>query len=143
MAIPTSYTEESLAEYMHNLLGEFATVLNFSVPLSYIEAVNDAIAKFGVDSVDEITGRENIMKLRAFARLAIWQTIAYRTAGHYSFSADGGNFNREQVFKHALENVALAESAVLQYDPSYQIIKTKINFIHDPYTYQEEDGRPL
>ena len=51
MAVPTSYTEHTLAEYMHDELGKVATLLGYAVGVadagSYAEAVIEAQITFG------------------------------------------------------------------------------------------------
>ena len=52
MAIPAGYTEATLKEYMHTVLGPVATTLGWTVADGdYDEAANEAVAAYGVDDV--------------------------------------------------------------------------------------------
>ena len=115
MAIPSSYDEWSLAEYMDTILGEVATGLSWSVAAnSYDEPVNEAIALYGVDDIAEISGRDNIVKLRTLSRVAIWRQVVRSTTGDFDFSADGGRYSRSQVNKMARQQLGLEEATAIR-----------------------------
>lgn len=104
MAAPTSYTEDQLAKYMHDVLGddELAAALDWRVEHDdYEEAVNESLLVYGVDSIDDITGRANIRKLRAIARAEVWRLVMSKTAGDYDVKLDSDSYSRSQLHKHA------------------------------------------
>jgi len=143
MTIPASYTEKTLAEYMHVLLGKTAKALAIhSGPNDagdYAEAVNDALLAYGTEDIAAISGVANIQKLRALARVYAWQYVVDNFATLYDFSADGGSYHRSQMFKQAKESLALAQLAALPYDPAYQVNVVAVDHTQDPYRYRPED----
>lgn len=147
MAIPASYTEKTLAEYMHVMLGKTAKALGLHFdpggPGDYAEAVNDALLSYGTEDVATITGIENIKKLRALARVAAWQYVVDNFAALYNFSADGGSYSRGQLFEHAKEALKIAEYNARLLDSSYTIRIRKVDHVHDPYTVRDIEERPL
>ena len=150
MAVPASYTEKTLAEYMHVMLGKTATALELHFdpngPGDYAEAVNDALLAYDTDDIATITGIEKIKKLRALARVAAWQYVVDNFASLYNFSADGASYSRGQLFEHAQEALKLAEKAAQPYDAtnSNNVIKIrKVDHVHDPYTVRDIDERKL
>ncbi len=146
MAAPTTYTETALAEYMRDgVLLEMATALGWSTaPDDYQDAVDDALLLFGVDAISEVTGRDNIKKLRALAKVAVWRTVMAATTGDFDFSADGGNYNRSQVNEAARKALALAESEAMAYGlDGYEVVIDAVSHIHDPYAYVEDDDRVI
>src|SRR5688500_72219 len=98
MAVPASYTEKTLAEFMHVSLGKTAKALaiNFGPNDAgdYAEAVNDALLAYGTNDIGTISGFANIMKLRALARVYAWQHVVNNFATLFDFSADGGQYSR-------------------------------------------------
>ena len=139
MTLPTTYTEGTLATYMHTTLGAVATSLGFIDPASYTEAVYEAIFAYGVDSIASITGRDNLRRLRGLARVQVWQLVANVTAGDFDFKADDASFSRSQVHKMALENIAQAKAEALNSDPNYQVGVGAISWTNDPYAYRDDD----
>lgn len=143
MAAPSSYTEATLADYMHTALGAVASAMAYTSPASYSEAVNEALLGYGVDDIATISGRENIRKLRALARVQAWKQVIADVTGDYDFSADGGQYSRSQVHKMALEALALAENEALALGaiPGYVVGIDAVKHIHDPYQYIEDEDR--
>lgn len=143
MAIPASYTEKSLAEFMHVSLGKTAKALaiNFAPdgPGDYAEAVNDALLAYGTQDIASISGVAAIMKIRALARVYAWQYVVSNFAALVDFSADGGQYSRSQMFKQAKESLELAQTQALAYDPAYQVNVVAIDHTQDPYQYRPED----
>jgi len=143
MAIPASYTEKTLAEFMHTTLGKTAKALaiNFGPNDAgdYAEAVNDALLAYGTEDIATISGVANIMKLRALARVYAWQHVVNNFATLYDFSADGGQYSRSQMFKQAKESLELAQTQSLAYDPTYQVNVVAIDHTQDPYRYRPEE----
>lgn len=142
MPAPTAYTEESLAEYMHTMLGPVASSLGYEVETgSYGEAVNDALLMYGVDDIATVSGRENITRLRLLARWCAWKMVADHTAGDHDFSADGGSFSRSQINAQARKRLQDMESEVLAVDPAYSVEVVKVTHKHDPYTDLDDELR--
>jgi len=143
MAIPSSYTEKTLAEYMHVMLGKVAEALNLHFNPTdagdYGEAVNDALLEYGETTIASITGTANLQKLRALARVAAWQYVINNFAALYDFSADGASYNRSQLFKNAQESLKLAEQAALPYSSNYSAKIVAVDHKHDPYQVRPED----
>ena len=102
MAVPTTYSEEELADYMHAVLGKTASIIGWSSPDSYDEAVTDAAIMAGVSDVASAT---DIPKLRACARLAVWQAVEADTVGYHDFSEDQQSFRMHQVHIQAVAKV--------------------------------------
>lgn len=147
MSIPASYTEKTLADFMHNTLGKVATLLGFESGVSdagdYEEAVNNALLAYGATDVTGIEGTSNLTKLRALSRVAAWQMAVDNLAALSGFSADGGTYNREQLHAMATKNLEKAQNEAMAYDPNYMVTRRKIDPIHDPYQYRENDERVL
>lgn len=143
MAAPASYTEKTLAQFMHVSLGKTAKALaiNFGPNDAgdYAEAVNDALLAYGTDNIASISDIANIQKLRALARVYAWQYVVSNFAALYDFSADGGQYSRSQLFKQAKESLGLAQQGALAYDPAYQINVVAIDHTQDPYRYRPEE----
>jgi hypothetical protein len=133
MSIPASYTETTLATYMHTILGPVAATLGWSVAAgSYDEPVNEALAAYGVDDIADISGRANITKLRALARREVWRAVMQATASHYDVKADGANRSRSQIHTQAKAAYELACIDALSYDPAYIVGVTTVDYA-DPY----------
>ena len=147
MPIPTSYTEKTLAEYMHTMLGKTAQALSLQLSPDgagdYAEAVNDALLLYGAEDISTITGVAAIQKVRALARVAAWRHVVNNFAALYDFSADGGNYRRGQLFENAQASLKAAERRALPYDPNYSIRIRKVDPVHDPYSVRDIEDRPL
>ncbi len=104
MPTPTSYDEQALADFMHDVLGadEVARDLNWSVPEGdYDEAVTETMLALGVESLGDVSGLENIRRLRAIARREVWRTVMQRTAHKTDTNTEGGNEAHSQLHTHA------------------------------------------
>lgn len=147
MAIPTTYTEKALAEFMHTTLGKVAKALDLHVmpdgPGDYAEAVNDALLDYGAQDIATITGMDNIQKLRALAKVCAWRHVVNNFAALYNFSADGGSYSRSQLFDQAKAALKIAESQALPYATNNVIRIRKVDHIHDPYTVRDIEDRTL
>jgi hypothetical protein len=143
MPFPTTYTEKSLAEYMHTMLGKVAKALDLhfdsSGPGDYAEAVNDALLAYGTNDIATIIDVAGIQKIRALARVAAWQYVVANFAALYDFSADGASYNRSQLFKNAQESLKAAEQQALPYSANYQAKIVSVDHKHDPYRFRTED----
>jgi hypothetical protein len=143
MTIPTTYTEKTLAEYMHVMLGKVAKALDLHMGPNdagdYAEAVNDTLLAYGTDDIATVAGIANIQKLRALARVAAWQYVVANFAALYDFSADGASYNRSQLLKNAQEALKVALDASLPYAVNYQARIVSVDHKHDPYRVRPED----
>lgn len=116
MAIPTSYSEETLKAFMLAALSNLGAALGLTAS-SFNEAVNDALLAYGVTDIAQAT---DIAKLRALARVAAWQVAVSAAAGDYDFSADGGNYRRSQLHEQARKGLAAAEADAAVYSGENQ-----------------------
>lgn len=143
MAAPSTYTETTLAEFMQDTLQDVATAMDWTAtPDDYQEAINETLLMMQVDAISEVTGRENIKKLRVYARVEVWRQVMAATSGDYDFAADGGNYKRSQVHEQAKANYAMALQDAMAYGlDGYQVTIDAVQYIHDPYAYVEDDDR--
>lgn len=138
MSAPSSYTEKSLAEFMQRSLGKVAKALNLTAGPNgandFQEAVDDCLILYGSEDVATVSGPDNIAKLRALARVAAWRYVVTNFSVLYDFSADGGSYNRSQLFKNAKDMLALVESQAVVYEtPVYAVEVHSARYKHDPY----------
>jgi hypothetical protein len=136
MAVPTAYTEDTLAEYMHSALREVATTLGFAPgDGDYDEAVNEALLAYGVTDIAEAT---QIAKLRTLARREAWRQAQSAAAARFDFSADGGDYSRSQLHKQITTNLERAEADAAPYATvAYRISRKAIRF-NDAYSAASE-----
>lgn len=138
MAIPTSYTESELRDYMLIVTGNVASAIGWTAA-NFTEAVNDALIAYGVSTIASAT---DIAKLRGIAKVEAWRSIADATAADYQFSADGGSYNRQQIHDHAVKALERAEADAV--DRGYMEINASVLSIglgtikhSDPYLSDE------
>lgn len=143
MPAPTAYTESDLIAFMQDTLKGVADLLEWSEDDQYQEAVNETLLSYGVDNISEITGRENVRRLRAIARFQVWKSVVNATAGYYNFSADNGRFDRSQIHEQARANMTAAETDLLTFDDQYRVGVDTLDYKHDPYQYRPEEDRTL
>lgn len=139
MALPASYTEATLAAYMATELGQLATALGYSGSAGYQEAVNGALALYGVADVAQAT---DIAKLRALARLEAWKLAASGAA--YDFSADGASFSRSQLMDQINARLRAAELEAASYAdlPGYAAAVTGVTYTEDYYADTGSESYP-
>lgn len=118
MAIPSSYTEQQLAQYMADLIGtDLGERLNWTVAGGdFDEAVNAALLLYGVDDISTISGRANIHKLRVAARVEVWRLVMQATAHYHAFTTElGGSHSLDQIHQQARDmfNDALSQAVEL------------------------------
>lgn len=113
MPVPTAYTEQALAEYMHAELQDVATDLEMTPVLlgSYAEAVINTLIVYGESDISTITTLTNIAKLRAFARVQAWKVAQARAAARYDMSDGTQSLKRSQIFAMIDKALASAERA--------------------------------
>lgn len=145
MPPPTSYSEESLAEYIHQELGELPDRLGWSVAASsYTEVVNDILLALGVTDLTTWTGTSAIEQVRALARYRGWTQVVKALASKYQFATDFQTFQRQQMQAMALKSLALAErdcqDAGLEVS-TWEVLVTSLVDPHDPYAYYPDEFR--
>lgn len=96
--IPSAYTELTLAEYMETVTRNVSGALGWTAD-DFSEAIVDTLIAYGVTDLTDAT---DIAKLRALAKVEAWRLCADGTAADYNFSADGGNYSRQQLHEHAV-----------------------------------------
>ncbi len=107
---PVTFTESEFASFANAELGALAGALCLKSPADYAQVIADTLLELNVASLALISGPAAVRKARAFARVYLWRMAARRTAGDFDFSADGGRYDREQVYKHCMEQAEIAES---------------------------------
>lgn len=112
MSVPASYDANTLAEYMESVLNRTASIIGWTAPDDYAEAVNDAALLCGVD---DVAGESNVGKLRAAARVALWEAVAAHTAGYHDFSEDAQSFRMHQVHQQAVAQAKQARKDAARY----------------------------
>lgn len=137
MAIPTEYTEATLKAFMHSELREVAEVLGWTVNAgSYDPIVDNTLELYGVSTITEAI---DIKKLRLLARVALWRAVVTTVSLDYAFSADGGNFSRNQMVESARRTLQSLETDALSYLDSYIVQVAALHSPKDPYRVQDED----
>jgi hypothetical protein len=114
---PSSYTEETLAQYMLDTLKNVAVDLDWldTTPGtgSYVEPVNDVEVALGVSDVAESSAPVALVRLQA--DVAAWRSAleAYTTA--YYVGGLSRTLHREQLWDHCRAMLAMAEGALTAY----------------------------
>lgn len=148
MPAPASYTEQTLAQYMHTIITnddkvtELVTTLLWNVANgSYEEAVNEAMLVMGVSDVTSLTSLESIRQLRAVARMELWRLVVQRTVASIQVSDGVTAVSRQQIWEHAkaMLEMATAEAVSLGVvvNAAYQVGKTAVRHTADFYRYGE------
>jgi hypothetical protein len=137
VAIPASYTELSLAEYMVTVTRNVAAALGWTSD-DFLEAVNDTLTAYGESAIDDAT---DVTKLRTLAKVEAWRAVVDGTAADIEFTADGSSFKRNQMHAHAVAAMERAESAATAagYGDTYAPAITLGTIYHssDPYLTDE------
>lgn len=131
MAIPTSYTEYELSEYMLSVTAAVSASAGLD-SLAFDEAVNDVLTAYGEADIADVT---DVAKLRALAKVEAWRTVIGYLMTAYDFSADGGSYKRSQMLtgaEKALER-AEADAALAGYSATYAIQIGTMTRTYDPY----------
>lgn len=133
MSLPTAYTEKTLATFMADEIGQFATVFSWTVGStdagSYAEVVNTVLEMAGKSAVADLA----VVEARALARICIWRRVLKMAATEFDFEADGGSFTTSQVQSMASKalNEAIEEAGANGYGP-YAIDMTHETYENDP-----------
>lgn len=105
MAIPSSYTESALRDYMLSVTANVAGALGWTA-VNFTEAVNDALVAYGVT---DIALAVDAAKLRCLARAEAWRALVAAAAADIKFTADGATFERQQLHQHCVAALERAE----------------------------------
>lgn len=106
MAIPASYTESTLRDYMLSVTVNVAGALGWTAT-NFTEAVNDALVAYGVPTIVQAT---DVAKLRVLAKVEAWRIVVDGAAADIEFTADGANFKRNQMHQQAVAALERAQS---------------------------------
>lgn len=112
MTIPTSYTSETFAAYLHRQLGPVTPgILGWSVDAgSYDDILTDTLVALGYEDVMNVSGRENLRKLRALGLVYLWRSVVSQLAVTvYNVSTPAGSFSRGRLAEQARTALTLAE----------------------------------
>ena len=138
MAVPTTYTEETLAQFIIGALSQVGSVLGWTTLADVQDVVDETLLAYGVDTIDAAM---EVRKMRTLARREAWRAAAAGLAIHFDFSADGGSYSKEQLYTHAQEMFRQTEQAAYAYDSGYQVGVDRLRYVHDPYRVVDEDER--
>ena len=105
MALPASYDEQTLAEYLHGELDEVAVQLGWAPaedgPGDYQEIVNEVLLALSTDDLEDLTTQTEIAQVRAVGRWKAWQSAADALSGYYDVTEDLQSVKRSQMQKAA------------------------------------------
>lgn len=120
--MPTLYTEESLALYLHDLMATsgLAKALKWAMPTSaalgvYAEVVNDTCAILGLASVGLATGTPALLRLRAVAKAYQWRRVLMALVTQYAVTLAGNSFQRQQMMASAIQQSEAADNEAASY----------------------------
>lgn len=107
-----AFTLETFAQFLERSLSSTAAVLDWSADNDdFDDIVTDTLLHLDIDDIETVTDNATIRKLRAVGQMYVWKMAMAAFAGDYTFSADGGQFSRNQLFQHAETMFQRAESA--------------------------------
>lgn len=131
MALPTAYSDATLAQFMVDQLGEVAGVLGWTWDTDVHEAINETLLAYGVATVEEAV---DLRKLRALARWQAWRAAVDSLVARYQFSNPEGSYHREQMLEGARLALADAEVEASEFvDTVRSVIRVTNIKRNDPY----------
>lgn len=139
MPVVTSYTEQELADYMRDILGDVAVTLEWTDTDdlgNYKEAIQETLQAYGISTIDQAI---DVRKLRTIARREVWRAVMMATASNYRFGSDREQYFRQQFHEQAKAQFAIASTDASIYeleDARYNVQFIKINDLNDPFTYK-------
>jgi hypothetical protein len=146
---PTGYTEQALADYMHQELSHVGEDLGLSpTEGSYTEAVNDTLLALGIEDIAEVSGAAAIVRLRTVAKVYAWKRAIAAAAALYDMSDGTQTLKRSQILSHAKDALASAEAEaapVLAEAGLGALVATvtRLTYTRDPYAYLTEEELAL
>lgn len=130
MALPTSYDEAALAEYMVSVgVAPLADLGQSSADLGF--PVRRALRAYGVSDIADAT---DMTKLEALAEYAIWDWIVSQYVTRYGISLDGERLDRQQLYEHAKDRLKDARAVAGSYGVGAAAVKM-VNVIRDQDPY--------
>lgn len=119
MSIPSSYSYSDFKDYLtYEVLQETAKSLNwiddydgsgFDSTSIYRAITDEALIILGYSDISEVTGLWNVKRLRMMARIEAWRAVAAATFGDVHLESEGTQYNRQQIFNNAIEQLQFAE----------------------------------
>lgn len=139
MSVPVSYDLPALYTYMHASLGRTADIIGWSIGAgSYEEPAIDALVLCGLTDIAEA---DDIPKLRAAARLAVWESVAAHTTGYHDFSEDQQTFRMHQVHIQAVAQVKAARKDAARYGVTSAAVMSSVQVTRpSPFAISEDWG---
>lgn len=138
MAYPNFYTGPELKTFMLARLGHMATLLGWTDNTPQLaEAVRDVELACGVDDIEQETG---MAKVRSLATYYAWEAARRYLATMYTFSADGGSYNRDQMYEHASKEERAAYYRAVPFMPGLQVKSVSVQYPSEPYVNEEDDA---
>lgn len=116
MPAPTSYSEQTLAQYMHRQLADVAGDLGWAVAASDAGSYQDAVDEVALTLGVAIASAPDIRRLRLLARVEAWRQAMQATVSDTEFDADDRAEKLQQRHSQAKAMVALAEAQLRNYD---------------------------
>lgn len=108
MPMPTSFTEQSLAEYMQVQLRALGEVAGWSAAsMSYTWPVNHTLLEYGVQDIAEATNIKNLLML---AEVMALRAATTELSVVYDSSDESSNEKRSQMFVQASKLLDRAEA---------------------------------
>ena len=134
MAIPSSYTEIELAQYLHRVLGPMATVLGWTPDGgSYDEIINDALLACGYQDISIANSPDRVRMLRVLAVCTMWRAVLQTTAAMYDLNADGSGLSRSQLQAMAAKSLEMAETEAAKLIGGGTVGTVQVTYADDPY----------
>lgn len=131
MPVPATYTETGLIAFMTTVLGSAGDALPEDTrDAVYQEAVIETLLEYGVSDIADAT---DVARLRALARVAVWQAVVDATAGNIDFRMGDQSLTSSQIHAQALQNLRRATTQALPYDSTYAVTRTAVAHANDPY----------
>jgi len=139
MPAVTTYTEPTLATWIlgPGCLGATATALGWSGQSDVQDAIDQALAAYGVATINLVT---DATKLRAAAAVEAWRLVVNATAGYYRVSLDGQSMDRQMVHAHAVAMLAMAEQVAGSLGVGSGTVHIDRLESPGPYTYQTDEA---
>lgn len=143
MAIPSSYTELELQDYMTEITAAISGVIGLTAS-DFYQAVNETLLSYGVDDIASAT---DIRKLRTLARVEAWRYVADSTVAEYDISRDSGESTvsdkRSQLHMQAVKRLDAARADAEQQgyisdDATYNTVAFGTLTYADTYTITED-----
>lgn len=114
MALPSVYTEGSLAAFMESELAAVGEDLTIGDTDLLVEAVNEIIGLLG-HALSAETTTAGVMKVRALARWQAWLAARKAAARQFDTTASGRAFKLSQVWAQINYELSYAAAAASRY----------------------------